>query len=177
MKARTILGVILSLGFAAAVLAQASGPPKPGPEVKKLEVFAGKWEGESEMKPSAFGPGGKMKSEDDCTWFDGGFQLVCRSTGEGAMGKVKGEGVLAWNGEEKVYKYVGFDSTGMMTAGTGTVSGNIWTWKGEDKMGGKTIHSRYTVTVTSPTTQTFKWETSEDGKTWMTIAEGKSKKK
>ena len=32
-------------------------------------------------------------------------------------------------------------------------------------MGGKLIRSRYTVVVTSPTSQTFKWETSEDGKT------------
>jgi hypothetical protein len=44
-------------------------------------------------------------------------------------------------------------------------------------MGGKTVHSRYTVTLTSPTTQTFKWETSEDGKKWSTMAEGKSTKK
>jgi hypothetical protein len=44
-------------------------------------------------------------------------------------------------------------------------------------MGGKLIKSRYTVVLTSPTTQTFKWETSEDGKTWGTMAEGKSTKK
>ena len=60
---------------------------------------------------------------------------------------------------------------------TGTVSGNTWSWKGEDRMGGKLIKQRYTVTLTSPTTQTFKWETSEDGKTWSTLAQGSSKKK
>ena len=42
---------------------------------------------------------------------------------------------------------------------------------------GKLIKQRYTVTLTSPTTQTFKWETSEDGKTWSTLAQGSSKKK
>ena len=45
-------------------------------------------------------------------------------------------------------------------------------------MGGKMIKSKYTVVLTSPTTQTFKWEASDDGgKTWTTAAEGKSTKK
>ena len=92
------------------------------------------------------------------------------------MGKTKSEAVLGWSSEEKVYKYMGFDSMGMMGSATGTVSGNTWTWTGSDKMGGKLIHSRYTVVLTSPTSQTFKWETSEDGKTWSTAAEGKSTK-
>ena len=43
-------------------------------------------------------------------------------------------------------------------------------------MGGKLVKSKYTVVLTSPTTQTFKWETSMDGKTWTTAAEGKSTK-
>jgi hypothetical protein len=175
------LGLLASaaLGFAAGsvlLAQQPAGPPKPGPETKKLEVFAGKWKGEAEMKPGPWGPGGKMTSEQDCTWFDGGFQLVCRESGSGAMGNMKSEAVLGWSTEEKVYKYMGFDSMGMMGSATGTVSGNVWSWKGSDKMGGKLIHSRYTVTVTSPTTQTFKWETSDDGKTFTTAAEGKSTK-
>jgi hypothetical protein len=165
-----LIGALLAAGVG---LAQA---PKPGPETKKLEVFAGKWKGESELKPGPWGPGGKMTMDQECTWFQGGFQLVCRESSDGAMGKMKSEAVLGWNGEEKLYKYQGFDSMGMMGAATGTVSGNTWSWSGEDKMGGKLIRSRYTVVVTSPTAQTFKWETSEDGKTWTTSAEGKSTK-
>ena len=94
--------------------------PRPGPETKKLELFAGKWKGESEMKAGPWGPGGKMTSESDCTWFEGGFQLVCRESASGAMGKMKSEAVLGWNGEEKIYKYQGFDSMGMMGSATGT---------------------------------------------------------
>ena len=172
--------IAITVGFclvAGVTLAQApQAPPKPGPEAKKLDAFAGKWKGESDMKPGPWGPGWKMTSEDDCTWFEGGFQLVCRGSGNGAMGMVKSEGVLGWNGEEKVYKYMGFDSTGMMMSATGSVSGNTWSWTGEDKMGGKMIKSRYTIVMPSPTTQTFKWETSEDGKTWNAIMEGKSTK-
>jgi hypothetical protein len=172
-----LLSAALSLGLLSAVGTAQQGPPTPGPETKKLEAFAGKWQGEGEMKPGPWGPGGKMTTEDDCSFYDGGFQLVCHSSGKGPMGTMKGEGVMAWSPEDKVYKYMGWDSNGMMMHATGTPSGNAWHWKGEEKMGGKLIRQRYTVTLTSPTTQTFKWETSEDGKTWSTLAEGKSTKK
>ena len=36
------------------------------------------------------------------------------------MGKMKSEAVLGWNAEEKQYKYMGFDSMGMMGQATGT---------------------------------------------------------
>jgi Protein of unknown function (DUF1579) len=177
MNYRKVLpAVALAALFSVVALAQQPGPPTPGPDTKKLEPFAGKWKGVAEMKPGPWGPGGKMTSESECTWFEGNFVLVCRESGSGPMGKMKSEAVLGWSSEEKVYKYMGFDSMGMMGSATGTASGNTWKWTGTDKMGGKTIHSRYTVTLTSPTTQAFKWETSEDGKTWKTSAEGQSTK-
>lgn len=159
----------------ATVLAQ-QGPPPPGPEVKRLGVFEGKWTGEAEMKPSAFGPGGKMSSMDECSWAEGGYQLVCKGSSTGAMGKMSGTNVMGWNADEKAYKFMGYDSSGMMTTAKGTLEDKTWTWTGVDKMGGKTIHSRYTMVETSPTSYTWKWEASEDGKTYNVLAEGKSTK-
>jgi hypothetical protein len=176
MRFRSVAAALAFGSCTALALAQ-QDLPKPGPDTHKLDAFVGKWEGEGEMKAGPWGAGGKMKNEDECKWFQGGWQLVCESEGEGAMGEVKGHGVMAWSPEDKVYKYMGYDSMGMMMHATGTVSGNTWSWKGQDKMGGKLIKQRYTVTLTSPTTQTFKWETSEDGKTWSTLAQGSSKKK
>jgi hypothetical protein len=180
MKIRRMAAVLAGVSFAAGTLLanQHTEMPKPGPEAKKLEVFTGKWKSESTMQPGPWGPGGKMTSDDDCAWFEGGFQVVCRSTGDGAMGKMKSEMAMGWNSEEKVYKWMGFDSMGMMGTANGTVSGNTWNWTGEDKMGGKMVKSKYTITLTSPTAYTFKWEMSDDGgKTWKTGAEGKSTKK
>ena len=180
MRIRSTVAVLIGVCFAAGVALanQHTEMPKPGPETKKLDAFAGKWKTEATMQPGPWGPGGKMAGEQDCTWFEGGWQLVCRENSEGALGKMKSEAVLGWNGEEKVYKYQGFDSMGMMGTASGTNSGNTWSWTGQDKMGGKVIHSKYTITLTSPTSQTFKWEVSDDGgKTWKTAADGKSTKK
>jgi Protein of unknown function (DUF1579) len=168
---------LLTAAAAAQAQEKKAEPPKPGPEAKKLEAFAGKWSGESEMKPGPWGPGGKITSESECSWFEGGFTLVCKEEGSGPMGKMKNEYALGWSSEDKVYKYMGWDSMGMMGSATGTVSGNTWSWKGQDKMGGKLIKSKYTIVMASPTSYTFKWETSEDGKTWTTAGEGKSTKK
>jgi hypothetical protein len=168
--------MLVGIGLIAGVALAQQAPPKPGAEVKRLGIFEGKWTGESEMKPSPFGPGGKVSSKDDCAWANDGWQMVCKGSSTGAMGNMTGTSVFGWNGEEKAYKYMGYDSMGMMTTAKGTLSGNTWTWHGEDKIAGKTIHSRYTVVETSPTSYTFKWETSEDGKTYATIMEGKSTK-
>ena len=54
-------GMILTavLVFAAAAVAQMQ-PPKPGPEVKKLDVFVGTWILDGNMKPGMMGPGGSI---------------------------------------------------------------------------------------------------------------------
>ena len=172
-----VTAFLVGLGLVAGAAMAQQAPPKPGPEVKRLAVFEGKWTGEGDMKPSPWGPGGKISSKDECTWSDGGWQLVCKGSSTGAMGNMSATNVMGWNGEEKAYKFMGYDSMGMMTMAKGTVSGNTWTWSGQDMMAGKTIHSRYTVVETSPTSYTFKWETSEDGKTYATMMDGKATKK
>ena len=156
MKTRTMTLVASAcLAASAAWASQHTEAPKPGPEVKKLEAFAGKWKGESEMKPSPFAPAGKMTSEDDCTWFEGGFELVCRSRASGAMGNMKSEMVLGWNAEEKVYKYMGFDSMGMMGAATERFRETPEPSPARTN-GGKVINPA-TRSSSVATTATFKW--------------------
>ena len=90
-------GIVAMLG---AALAQAPEAPKPGPEHKAMDFFAGTWLAEAEMKPGPFGPGGKMTSRDVCEWFEGGFQLVCKGRGTSPMGPMSSMGVLAYRSEE-----------------------------------------------------------------------------
>lgn len=171
-----IIMVVATLNVAALMSQAPSGPQKPGPEHKRLAYFVGKWTGEGELKPSPFGPGGMMTSKDDCEWFAGGYHVVCRSEGKGPMGDLKALALIGYNAEDKIYTYYGVDNMGMGELSRGTVAGKAWTWNGESKMGGKVLKSRYTVTEVSPTSYTFKWETSADGGPYALVMEGKATK-
>lgn len=176
---KTIAFVVVFAVVAANAFAQApAGPPKPGPEVKRLDYFVGKWTSTGEMKPSPFGPGGKTTGSDTCTWFDGGFAVVCNSTGTGPMGPMKGLGIMSYSTDLKAYTYYGVDNTGMVmtTVPKGTVKGDTWTYDDESIMGGQKIKARYTLKIASPTSYSFTWEMAgPDGK-WMPIMTGTSTK-
>ena len=93
---------LFSLAVVPALLsAQAPQPPKPGPEVQKLAMFAGRWTSTGEMKPGPMGPGGKMTATSNCEWFEGGFYIVCRSDGTTPGGPMKGLGILGYSTERK----------------------------------------------------------------------------
>jgi len=166
-----ILGVVVG----GPALAQA---PQPGPEHARLGVFVGDWTSEGEMKPSPFGPGGKTTGSDHCEWFEGKFAVVCHSEGASPMGTMKGLGILGYSSEEGAYTYYGVDTLGgaMTSVAKGAVDGDTWTYDDESKMGGKTIKSRYTMKVLSPSEYTFKWEMQDEGGQWQAVADGKSTK-
>jgi Protein of unknown function (DUF1579) len=151
--------------------------PKPGPEHKKLGYFVGKWHSEGDMKPSAFGPGGKMTGDDECSWAQGGFFVACHGTGTGPMGKMTSLGMLGYDTAGKVYTYNGFNSMGENEHATGTVEGKTWSYTNESMVNGKMMKGRYTIVEGGPDSYAFKYEGSEDGKTWNAIMEGKVTKK
>ena len=93
------------------------------------------------------------------------------------MGPMKGLGIVGYNAEKKVYTHYGVDSAGWAGLSEGTRSGDTWTYRSEETMGGKTLHTRWSMTKKSPTTIAFSWEMSEDGSNWTTMMEGTSEKK
>ncbi len=151
--------------------------PKPSAEVKKLGYFVGTWKNEGEMKQNPFGvPSGHFTSTDKCEWFTGGWHVVCHSSGKGPSGAMHGLGILAYNSNEKAYTYYGIDNMGFAEESKGTADGNNWAYTADEKIGGKTYHRRYSVDASSPDSYTYKYETSEDGKTWTSVMEGKATK-
>jgi Protein of unknown function (DUF1579) len=176
MKPQTLslsLGVVAMVGIA---FAQAPESPKPGPEHKALSYFAGQWTSEGEMKAGPYGPGGKITSQDACEWFSGGFQLVCRSQGDGPMGPMTSMGIITYSPQEKSYTYYGIDSMGTSELAKGARTGKTWAFTSTSNVGGQTFKSRYTMVETSPTSYTFKWDTSPDGGKWSTMMEGTATK-
>ncbi len=174
---RKLIVAVLALVVAGLMLAQAqtpAGPPKPGPEVRRLASFVGKWTSEGEMKANPFGPAGKFTFTENCYWFTGRFHVVCNSDGESSMGKIKGIAIMGYDPEEKAYTYYEANSMGEAVLSKGNVNGKVWTWTSETKMGGKPTKSVFTLTQESPDVQSYKYDLSVDNGPMQTIMEGKS---
>lgn len=164
--------------FCAAVVAAQAQPQKqtPGPEVKKLDYFAGNWKSEGEMKLSPFGPGGKFSATEQNEWMAGGFFLLSHADENTPMGNGKGLAIFGYDTNDKVYTYQAYNSMGEAEHATGKQAGDTWTWTNEEKMQGKLMRGRYTIKTLSPTSYTFKFEMSPEGGEWATVMEGKATK-
>jgi hypothetical protein len=158
--------------------AQGGQPPKPGPEQERLGYFVGKWTADGDVKPGPMGPGGKMKTTDDCEWFEGRYSVICRSEGTSPMGPTKSIGILGYNTEEKVYTYYGVDNSGMTMSSVpkGTLKGDTWTYFDQGTMGGKPYKSRVIIKELSPTSYSFKMDMQGPGGKWMPMMESKNTK-
>src|SRR5277367_1733848 len=102
MKRAQILaaGLILT----AAAMAQMAAP-KPGPELKKLDVFVGTWSLDGNMKASNMSPAGTMNEAEKCEWMEGGFYLVCHADFKSSMGNGVGLSVMGYSADDKSYTY------------------------------------------------------------------------
>jgi hypothetical protein len=170
------LVTILIVICAAPALAQGP-PPTPAPELKKLDYFVGTWKSEGELKPGPMGPGGKFTELGHNSWMPGKFFLVEHTNVSGAMGHLVEIAYLGYSAEDKVYTYDAFNSMGEAEHAKGTVQGDTWTWTSTEKMGGQTMKGRFTITVASPTSYSFKFEiAAEGGGDYTTVVEGKSTK-
>jgi hypothetical protein len=171
------IGMLLAAGMVltAAALAQME-MPKPGPEHKKLDVFAGSWTLDGDMKAGPMGPGGKVTESEKCEWMEGAFYLVCHTDFKTTMGNGSGISVLGYSTDDKSYTYREFNSWGEFTDSKGSQDGDTWTWVNDEKMGGMTMKGRFTMKVTSPPSYTFSFEMSQDGTKWTMVMEGKATK-
>jgi hypothetical protein len=150
--------------------------PKPGPELKKLDYFAGTWIMTGEMKPGPMGAGGKITETDRNQWMEGGFFLVVNSEFKTPMGDGSGVAYLGYDPIEKVYTYDEFNSMGEAIHSRGEVNSDTWIWRGERKTGEDITKTRMVQKITSPASYDFRFETSHDGRTWTTVMEGKAAK-
>jgi len=150
--------------------------PQPGPELKRLGYFVGKWHGEGEMKPGPFGPGGKFTESQDVQWMPGGFFLIINADEQSPMGNGKTLMIMGYDSEKNAYTFSAFNSMGQNEVATGTLEGNTWTWLSDSVMGGKAVKTRFTMKGLSPTSYTTKFEMSSEGGPWNTIMEGTTTK-
>ncbi len=173
MSIRSSVAVILVCGFTSLLLAQAPpDAPKPGPEHKKLEYFVGKWIVESEFKPNEYIKAGKTVHTETNTLGPGGFYVESRAEGQ----LPTRFGFLAYDSNAKLYISYYANAVGLVGSGTGSVHGNTWTWMVEDKFAGQAIKGRTTVTISSSTEYTLKYEMADETGGYMTIVKAKATK-
>ena len=174
---KRLLTLMILSATAVAVMAQEPPMPMPGPEHKAISAFAGKWSFEGKVNDGPMGPGGPVTFTETCEMFEGGFALVCRSEGKNPMGPTKAIAIMSYDPEKKVYTYYAVQSGYPAFTATGKNVGEAWNWETVSKMGDQTMNTAVTVTLTSPTSQTFDLKMSTDGgKTWMPGMSGKSTK-
>ena len=172
---KTLGTFLVAWVLTASALAQ-SEMPKPGPEHKNLDLFAGSWTLDGDMKAGAMGPGGTVSETEKCEWMEGGFFLLCRADFKSAMGNGSGLSVMGYSSDDKAYTYREFNSFGEFMESKGSAEGGTWIWTGQEKMNGVTMKGRFTMKIASPTSYTFTSEISQDGTKWTTIMDGKATK-
>ena len=177
MKRRFTFLTCMTLLLGSGLSARVEEIPKPAPELKKLDYFAGTWTTEGEIKPGPMGSGGKFTGTNHVQWMDGEFFLVTHSEFNGAMGKGAETAYMGYDSNDKMYTYDSFNTLGEADHAKGKVDGNTWTWQSETRMAAQTAKGRLIIKVLSATAYNFRFEMSPDGTTWTTLLEGKTTKK
>jgi hypothetical protein len=173
---REVMLVALTAAVVAdSVMAQAPSL-RPGPEHTRMGYFAGRWIVDGEYKSSASGTRGKYQGSETCDWFSGGFHLVCRSKGSGPVGSGTGLSIMSYNPAERTYSYHAINSFGDEFFVRGTVDSQGWTFTSEQMVEDEPTRTRITITEKSPTSYTFRMETSTNGGRWTIIDEARATK-
>jgi len=172
MKTTICATAILSLTSAFALAAKpANDTPAPGPEVQKLDYYVGTWKGHGETKGGPFGPAGKLSSRQTCSWFAGGFQVVCRGEETGPTGTRQYLNILSYDEKTKSYTQYSISSRGESEFDLGgSLVGNMLTYRLGG--GGNAPKIRYTETQLSPSRYLYRAEAAMPGGPWQPIAEG-----
>src|SRR5271157_5657118 len=104
-------------------------------------------------------------------WVTDGFFLETHTSMKSPMGHINSVRVMGYNAGDKVYTYNVYNSLGEHQMATGHLQGNTWTWIAEQKMNGVITKGRYTMTIVTPDSYTFKSEVATPSGGWSTVME------
>ena len=170
MRSFLTFGMVCVLMLTAGAQGQS---PAPGPEHKRLEVMAGNWAFEGDVKAASAGPAGKVTGSDRNQML-GGFFLDRQVEETGPMGKATGRMMIGYDPVKKAYITSGYDSMGGFASGTVNVSGNTWTFLTSGVAAGKSTQDRCTLTFAAGNNAfTVTCQTSADGKAFNPSFEGR----
>jgi len=176
MQRTSLLLLLIFISIATTVRSQTTSL-KPSPEIQKLHAFLGHWNGEGEVKSGPWGPEHKVTTDETVEMILGGFFLQIRGTVREPFREVLW--IVGYDPLNKNYPATRYAGDGSITTGTLAVDGSTWTFAsaGKVSVAGKQYLIRQTMTLAADLRSwTEKRELSEDGNTWITIAEAKATK-
>ncbi len=137
--------------------APAMAMPKPAPEMKELRGMIGTWTAEETYEPSPMmAAGGTGAGTNTARLGPGGFTVTMDHRSKSPMGAFTGHGVMTWDPNDKVYKFVWADS---MSPGlvfeTGKKEGDTLVFTGEAMMMGKKFAVKDVLSDFAPTSYTL----------------------
>ena len=141
--------------------------PKPIPQHRKLEAFAGTWTGQEKMLPSPWDPkGGNAQGAITSRMDLDGMYLVSDYTQQ-RDGKVtyRGHGVIGYDPKREAYTMYWFDSMSYDTGGAalGRWESDTLTFEMKNPMG----YSRYIYKLQGDGKYEFRMEMSQDGRNFQ----------
>jgi len=147
--------------------------PKAAPEGQRLASYVGTWKLEGEVMAGSDGRRDKVSGTATCEWFDGNFHVVCRGEFQvGGFGKMTNLEIVSYDRKAGGYSYHAFNSLGATVSGSGSVSGDTWTWLWEDRVAGNAARLRETRAEKTATRHTFRIEYSVLDGPWTLLQEG-----
>jgi ketosteroid isomerase-like protein len=166
---RTLVRLIVVACFAGLSSGQQPAqPPKPGPELQKLQLWVGEWSYEGESQTTFLGPGEKFTGRMTGRSILNGFGLETVDNEHAPSGDTQTVEVDTYDPVTKSYPYITVSSDGSFSQGSFTVSGSVATVEGSSMANGKRYKERDTDAVAPDgMSLTRSGEVSEDGKTWV----------
>lgn len=171
MKRFAFAVCLIVLGFAVSVWAQTQAP-KPGPEIKKFDVFLGHWTYTVEYKAGPLGPASNAAGELTIQAILGGSFFQNQVTERGPLGEAQIMEIIGYDPASNKFTSNEYHSDGTVFAGTYSTIGNTWTYTGKTTVEGKSIVVKNVLTVAADSVLA-KGEVSMDGNTWAPWLEAK----
>ncbi len=145
---------------------------------QKLAVFIGKWESTGAFSETKLSHAHKVSSSIDCRWSPLGNFLTCEQSILDGSEKHIQLSIYSYNSKEDKYAISSMAGPGQQPFnGSVIIKGNIWTYPGGFEKDGKRTEIRTINDFSTPNTEIFKTEYSEDGGAhWTTMLEGTARK-
>lgn len=161
----------------AAVTAASAAPHPSSPELRALNIEAGRWTYSGTMFSTPVTKAGKWTWNLDCGWEKNDEFLVCSFDMNWPEGPDRSVSITTYNKLDRAYWYYEMmdDAHGNKpVVSRMTIAGNTWTktTPNVDANGHTLSRFRIVYTYTTPTTVEVTFKSSKDGVHWSTLGNG-----